>query len=289
MKTINNCIYRFLNKDNEIIYIGKAGNLISRMNNHNHLPKECYDETVYIEYTEFETEDEMDLAERYYIPKYKPKYNIVMRDRVINFTLSELENRIWSIFKKEDYVNTEYNNKKSVRELITDEYYETMLDAQIKTGISSGAISGCCNNRIRRVFNNNREIRCFVFEEDYKNMSKKDIEYKIKMSKVDRVVNEVVKEPSIICLETDKLYIDLENILKEYPTISKGRLYKNLKYKEEYVWEGTFNLKKLRFMYLKDYNNPQNLLNKILLEEVDKKTEKYILEIFDIINTKEAK
>ena len=41
-------IYRFLNNKEEIIYIGKAKKLKERMNNHTHLPKECYDETIEI-------------------------------------------------------------------------------------------------------------------------------------------------------------------------------------------------------------------------------------------------
>ena len=39
---MKNCVYRFLNKDNEIIYIGKTKDLDNRIKTHEHLPKECY-------------------------------------------------------------------------------------------------------------------------------------------------------------------------------------------------------------------------------------------------------
>jgi excinuclease UvrABC nuclease subunit len=62
---MKNCVYRFVNENNEIIYIGKAKDLRNRINTHNHLPKECYEERTRIEYTSFETETDMDFAERY--------------------------------------------------------------------------------------------------------------------------------------------------------------------------------------------------------------------------------
>lgn len=92
---MKNCVYRFLNKNNEIIYIGKAKDLKNRLNGHTHLPQVCYDERVAIEFISFDTEYEMDLAERYYIPKYKPKYNTVWSDRVINLSIEEFDNKKW--------------------------------------------------------------------------------------------------------------------------------------------------------------------------------------------------
>lgn len=77
---MKNCVYRFLNQEGEIIYIGKAKNLKNRLYNHKHLPKDCYEERATVEYVAFETEDDMDFAERYYIPKYKPKYNYIYAD-----------------------------------------------------------------------------------------------------------------------------------------------------------------------------------------------------------------
>ena len=74
---IENCVYRFLNKNNEIIYIGKATELIYRLKNHRHLGKKCYSEIKNIEYIQFKTKGDMELAEIYFISKYKPKYNEV--------------------------------------------------------------------------------------------------------------------------------------------------------------------------------------------------------------------
>lgn len=120
-----NCIYRFKNSCDEIIYIGKAKNLKNRLNSHNHLPKECYMERKKIEFTMFETEDDMDFAERYYIPKIKPKYNDQMKDREITFNISNFNDVKWSICKEYnaelyDKRNNIYYGKAGIRTDVTD-------------------------------------------------------------------------------------------------------------------------------------------------------------------------
>lgn len=94
MKIVNS-IYRFLNKDNEIIYIGKAKDLKKRLSNHTHLTDECYQEKVKVEFTIFETEHDMDMAERYYIPKYKPKYNKVMQEHLTALDINKFDDAKW--------------------------------------------------------------------------------------------------------------------------------------------------------------------------------------------------
>lgn len=102
-----NCIYRFLNDKNEIIYVGKATNLRLRLENHRHLSDECYTERKRIEFTVFETEDEMDFAERYYIPKYKPKYNDALTNKTINFNIYEFDNAKWYEFGSKTHIRTQ--------------------------------------------------------------------------------------------------------------------------------------------------------------------------------------
>lgn len=73
-------VYRFLNKNYEVIYVGKSIHLIIRMNQHfsetSHLPNECYYEVNKVEYITLASEKEMDETEKYYISLWKPKYNI---------------------------------------------------------------------------------------------------------------------------------------------------------------------------------------------------------------------
>ena len=112
---MKNCVYRFLNKDNEVIYIGKAKDLESRIKTHEHLPKECYLERYKIEYCTFETEDDMDFAERYFIPKYNPKYNTVLKGKAITFKLPQLDNVNWILYK--EYIKENELTKEEILEI----------------------------------------------------------------------------------------------------------------------------------------------------------------------------
>lgn len=76
---MKNCVYRFLNKDNEIIYVGKAKNLKQRIHNHfsgyGHLPETCYKNISKVEYIACKSITEMSIKEIYFINKYNPLYN----------------------------------------------------------------------------------------------------------------------------------------------------------------------------------------------------------------------
>ena len=114
---MKNCVYRFLNKNNEIIYIGKAKDLTLRLNSHSHLPKECYDEKHSVEFVEFDTADDMDFAERYYIMKFNPKYNTVLSDKNMSISSMELDIKIWNIVNAKD--------SKDNKEEFNDSYIDT--------------------------------------------------------------------------------------------------------------------------------------------------------------------
>ena len=110
---MRNCVYRFLNKDNKVIYVGKAKDLKSRILNHKHLSEECYKERNKVEYVRFVSEDDMDFAERYYIMKFNPKYNTVLSNKIFNITSSELDEKMWTEYTGEEVIVKElkYNQE----------------------------------------------------------------------------------------------------------------------------------------------------------------------------------
>jgi excinuclease ABC subunit C len=80
-------IYFFLNKSNQIIYIGKAKNLKSRLVSYwqksgelTEQKKLMLTEIAHIRYTLVDNETESLLLEASQIKKYQPKYNIVLKD-----------------------------------------------------------------------------------------------------------------------------------------------------------------------------------------------------------------
>ncbi|MCC0686245.1 hypothetical protein [Clostridioides sp. ZZV14-6345] len=93
---MENCVYMFVKGFIEVLYVGKAKNLNHRLNNHSHLPNECY------------TEGDMELAERYFISKYKPVYNDKLLKKDITI---EIEN--FNKLKFEEYKGFKKITKKN--------------------------------------------------------------------------------------------------------------------------------------------------------------------------------
>jgi hypothetical protein len=109
-------VYRFENKDGEIIYVGQTKkNLPERFDNHNHLPEKCYNEIELIKYLNFYSKTDADIAEKYFISKWKPMYNTAHIDININLNISDLDCAQWineKIFKSNIKNNkTDHTNK----------------------------------------------------------------------------------------------------------------------------------------------------------------------------------
>ena len=71
-------LYRFKDFYGEIIYVGRAKNLLGRLSNHSHKANENkeYDQICSIEFLPMKSEAEMMVMEKYYINLYKPKCNV---------------------------------------------------------------------------------------------------------------------------------------------------------------------------------------------------------------------
>ena len=109
-------VYRFLNSEGKIIYIGKTINIKNRMQQHfnkGHLPAECYRNIARIEYKKYKTEADALIMETYYITKYTPKYNKLQQSR--DFPTVEFnESDKWRIYKEFKPIQvTDLNNKVS--------------------------------------------------------------------------------------------------------------------------------------------------------------------------------
>lgn len=89
-------VYKFIDKENNVLYIGKTNNLKNRMEEHfgstGHLDNQCYNSTDKILYIELNNEDEMSIYERYLINKISPIYNKKHNNNSkFSFELPELE------------------------------------------------------------------------------------------------------------------------------------------------------------------------------------------------------
>jgi len=99
---MSNFLYRFLNTQGVIIYVGKTQNIENRMKTHfsseGHLPKSCYEDVAKIEYIELHNKVEMDILELYFINKWKPFFN--KKDKMDDVLYLEiLDNYSWTEYK----------------------------------------------------------------------------------------------------------------------------------------------------------------------------------------------
>lgn len=105
-------VYKFCNKENQIIYVGKSNDLTRRMNEHfsdyGHLPKECYNNVAKIDFIVLNSEIDMNIYELYYINLYKPYFNI--KDKSENNMELKLPEKIWITYL--DKENEENNTFK---------------------------------------------------------------------------------------------------------------------------------------------------------------------------------
>lgn len=129
-------IYKFLNNNHDVIYIGKAKNLKNRLSGHTHLSSECYEEIAYIMYTTFDTEHEMNFAERYYIHKLNPKYNTVFSNKPISFNCDDLDNKKFEVYEPNEYLS-------QLSQSYTDNYFYCQNEEILNLDMNILELLGC--------------------------------------------------------------------------------------------------------------------------------------------------
>lgn len=112
---MKHCVYRFKDKEDNIIYVGYTNNINRRIGEHfgsfGHLSGECYNEVFKIEYSRFETSVEAKYFEASYISEIKPKYNIEYSNKEIKMYIEDVE---WMVFEKEIKLHKKRNLNKQI-------------------------------------------------------------------------------------------------------------------------------------------------------------------------------
>ena len=95
--------YRFLDVNNNVIYVGYTWNIDKRISDHftrGHLPKECYKKIARIECIKWKTKCDAQVMEVYYINKYKPKYNkLNKKNDTLTIKVDEKEWKTYRVYK----------------------------------------------------------------------------------------------------------------------------------------------------------------------------------------------
>lgn len=104
----NQRVYRFIDDNNDIIYVGKTKDMFQRMSSHRNLG----DDNIYcsierIEYVEFDNYERLSIAEFYFIAKYKPKYNKIGKHSYFmdDIKLDNLNWKLYGYYPRESIIN----------------------------------------------------------------------------------------------------------------------------------------------------------------------------------------
>jgi hypothetical protein len=212
-------VYRFINENSKIIYVGKTKRIIKqRLDEHfstsGHLPKECYSQVKKIEYIEILSKVDMDIKELYYINKWIPIYND--KDKYEEeFSIVIDENEKWIEYNRNEFICeniglnvTEFDperykwrqTKKQIEQLHEDKVKLIRnLDYDIKTWAKSLqkkpiSLSDYIKYVERLLLMNNYNDRSI----NYYNLAKKNIHYDLPsilpFSSYDEVDDEIRKE-----------------------------------------------------------------------------------------------
>ena len=193
-------VYKHLNENEEIIYVGKSKSLLYRQRQHKD-KSDWFDEIDSIEYCTLNSKTEMDLIEIYLINTLSPKYNKKDKreDDLSNINLGAIE---WLEFDMNELVVQ--NNKK-----------ENKIDTFFKPNeLISMDISGLVNFQYE-IFN------CILYNH-YKNKSNIiNIMEVLKFISSYKTYKDISKENSRI-----KMYIDSLKYLK----INKNNIFNHINY-----------------------------------------------------------
>lgn len=140
-------VYKFLDVDNNILYIGKTADIKERMYQHfgkfSHLPKECYEKVCKIEYLEINDSVDATVVEKFLINKFCPKFNSNYVDTNIIYSLKN-ENFVWKTYNRNSCMNHRYTTYNSSKLLIARKRLEngwTQQDVADMIGTTKGHYS----------------------------------------------------------------------------------------------------------------------------------------------------
>lgn len=120
-------LYRFLDKEKNILYIGRTNDIARRIlkehfTPNTHLPSKCYLETECVEYAEFQNESEEVAYEAILINQIRPKYNTQFKDDAeFEISLPEIVWKpfVWEFENQLDMLKVYKRNQVSISDAIT--------------------------------------------------------------------------------------------------------------------------------------------------------------------------
>jgi len=127
-------VYRFVNEDNQVIYVGRTENLHQRLKKHfsgkGHLPQKCYDSVARVDYLTFKNKNDMKIKEIYYISVYQPAFNKVDVGK-IDLRFNQVEDAWTRLTSENERLLSEINQLKTQNKQLKSK--KTSLEKKYQT------------------------------------------------------------------------------------------------------------------------------------------------------------
>lgn len=219
---MQNCVYKFINANNEVIYVGKCKSLSARFNSHRnepHLDKQCYSEVRQIQYVSFPTYMDAGVMERIFIAHYQPKYNTQFAKEGVQSIISpeQLNAFEWTFFA--EYPDGfPLNENKRRRMGVLDKADFILFDGE-------GVTAEVYFYKIVKQNHNPKALKIvgaleYVFDETYRN----DPESREELKQDEREkCNQITEYPMRFIEQSDWMKLkDYYNLELKLPIIYKG-------------------------------------------------------------------
>lgn len=129
-------IYKFLDNNDNVIYVGQTIDMEKRMYQHksyNYKNYDLYSNIYKVRYAEVESDYHMNIYEIHYICKYNPKYNIQFKSE--NKNLFQLPEVIWETYIPKEFIkNARFNctirtgqQFNNIEDFVNSTYYKKCL------------------------------------------------------------------------------------------------------------------------------------------------------------------
>ena len=101
-------VYRLIDENNEVVYVGKTEWLPTRTNQHfsknSHLYSKIKNKNLKLQYIAMASTTLMNIREIYYINLYKPKYNTIFMNDEPSVFISDFEKDVWLDYSINDEI-----------------------------------------------------------------------------------------------------------------------------------------------------------------------------------------
>ena len=175
-------------------------------------------------YASFDTEHEMDFAERYYIQKINPRYNTILSDKPISFECEDLDNKIFNAYEVNQFVV-----EQTLEQITIIKQENLFLDLDISIVELVGLINIIESENFKNIKNKKDNIKSY------------DYLYNVAEKSLNKLRAEYLKS-----LRNKYNFLDLEIHYKDINNIAEHIDFIN----NEYLFEITYKEK-----YKKDYKS----------------------------------